>query len=141
MAQALCCLNARERTIHNSGGCLVRERFVFGFAVGRSAPAVGGLASAMLEAYFGLMQKQFALRKNTRLCGTPPSFLVKAVNTTDDMTYHRPFRVSADKIDTSHWPYRYIPPLPTMVSTRKYGKVEFLQVEKNGTSRDFISIA
>ena len=32
----------------------------------------------------------------------PKSFLVKAVNTTDNL----PFRVSADKIDTSHWAYR-----------------------------------
>ena len=61
----------------------------------------------------------------------PTSFLVKAVNS---MTDHRPFRVSADKIDTSHWPYRFIPPLPTTASTRTYGKVEILQVEKNGIS-------
>ena len=40
------------------------------------------------------------------------------------------FRVSADKIDTSRWPYRYIPQLPTMASTPRYGKVEILQVEK-----------
>ena len=56
----------------------------------------------------------------------PKSFLVKAVNTTNN----RPFRVSADKIDTSRWPYRYIPQLPTMASTPRYGKVEILQVEK-----------
>ena len=56
----------------------------------------------------------------------PKSFLVKAVNTTDN----RPFRVSADKIDTSRWPYRHIPQLPTMASTPRYGKVEILQVEK-----------
>ena len=56
----------------------------------------------------------------------PKSFLVKAVNTTDN----RPFRVSADKIDTSRWPYRYIPQLPTMASTPRYGQVEILQVEK-----------
>ena len=60
----------------------------------------------------------------------PKSFLVKAVNTTDN----RPFRVSADKIDTSRWPYRYIPQLPTMASTPRYGQVEILQVEKHGIS-------
>ena len=57
---------------------------------------------------------------------SPNPFLVKAVNTTDN----RPFRVSADKIDTSRWPYRYIPQLPTMASTPRYGQVEILQVEK-----------
>ena len=56
----------------------------------------------------------------------PKSFLVKAVNTIDN----RPFRVSADKIDTSRWPYRHIPQLPTMASTPRYGQVEILQVEK-----------
>ena len=56
----------------------------------------------------------------------PKSFLVKAVNTTDN----RPFRVSADKIDTSRWPYRYIPQLQTMASTPRYGQVEILEVEK-----------
>ena len=56
----------------------------------------------------------------------PKSFLVKAVNTTDNL----PFRVSADKIDTSHWAHRWIPALPAKASTPRYGKVEILQVEK-----------
>ena len=60
----------------------------------------------------------------------PKSCVVKTVNTTD----HRPFRVSADKIDTSRWPCRYIPQLPTLASTPRHGQVEFLQVEKHGIS-------
>ena len=60
----------------------------------------------------------------------PNSFLVKAVNTTDNL----PFRVSADKIDTSHWAHRWIPALPAKASTPRYGKVEILQVEKHGIS-------
>ena len=55
---------------------------------------------------------------------SPNPFLVKAVNTTDNL----PFRVSVDKIGTSRWPYRWIPPLPAMVSAPRYGKVEILQV-------------
>ena len=57
---------------------------------------------------------------------SPNPCLVKAVNTTDN----RPFRVSADKIGTSRWPCRYIPQVPTVASTPRYGKVEILQVEK-----------
>ena len=64
----------------------------------------------------------------------PKSFLVKAVNATDN----GPFWVSADKIDRSHWAPRYIPRLPTMASSPEYGRVEILQVEKHGMSVDFI---
>ena len=46
----------------------------------------------------------------------PKSFLVKVVNTSVNTRDNRPFRVSADKIDTSRWPYRHIPQLPTMAS-------------------------
>ena len=60
----------------------------------------------------------------------PKPLLVNAVNTTDN----RPVRVSADKIGTIQWPRRYIPQLPTMASTPRCGQVEFLQVEKRGTS-------
>ena len=56
----------------------------------------------------------------------PKSFLVKAANATDN----RPFRLSADKIDTSRWPYRYIPELPALASSPRYGRVEILQVEE-----------
>ena len=52
----------------------------------------------------------------------PKSLLVKSVNTTDNL----PFRVSADKIDTSQWAYRWIPALPAKASTPRYGKVEML---------------
>ena len=59
----------------------------------------------------------------------PMSFLVQVVNPRGART-NLPFRISADKIDTSRWPYRYIPRLPTTASTKKYGMVTILQVQK-----------
>ena len=35
-----------------------------------------------------------------------------------------------EKVGTSRWPYRYIPRLPTTASTKKYGMVTILQVQK-----------
>ena len=59
----------------------------------------------------------------------PKSFLVKVVGLNGEPD-GPPFHIAADQIDSSRWPHRCIPKLPTTASTRKYGTVQILQVQR-----------
>ena len=59
----------------------------------------------------------------------PISFLVRVVAAGDGVA-SSPFRIYADQVDMSRWGHRYIPALPTIASTKTYGSVDILQVQR-----------
>ena len=68
----------------------------------------------------------------------PTFFLVQVVSPGSAQT-NMPFRISAGKIDTSRWPYRYIPKLPTTVSIGNLALLRFCKFRKNQTFSYFTS--
>ena len=58
----------------------------------------------------------------------PISFLVRVIDLSNEPS-GVPFTISAEAVDTSSWPHRFVPKLPALASTQKYGSVLILAAQ------------
>ena len=61
----------------------------------------------------------------------PTSFLVRVLDHVSNEPSGKPFLIDVREVKTSGWVHRYVPRLPAMASTWKYGSIQILAVHRD----------